>query len=76
MEAPKTTNTVESFHNALQGTFSCKHPAIWKLFDGLKIDIGYQRTIFANAQVMYHEPKEEQISWVGLKAVPEGPGVW
>lgn len=50
-DTPKTTNSVEGFHNALQGMFTCKHPTVWKLFDGIQRDIGVQRLTMANASV-------------------------
>jgi hypothetical protein len=49
--SPKTTNATEGFHNALQGKFSCKHPNVWKLFDGIRRDAALHRLTVANARV-------------------------
>jgi len=47
-QAPKTTNCGEGFHHALQAMFQCKHPTMWKLFDGLLNDIGIHRLTVQN----------------------------
>ncbi|ESN92916.1 hypothetical protein HELRODRAFT_165052 [Helobdella robusta] len=43
--APKTTNASEGYHHALNAMFSCHHPGVWKLFQGIKNDIGVQRLV-------------------------------
>ncbi len=47
---PRTTNCCEGWHNSLNSHFLCRHPSIWKLFDGLKEDINLNRLILAHAQ--------------------------
>jgi hypothetical protein len=37
---PKTTNATADFHHALKAKFFCYHLGVWKLFEGIKRDIG------------------------------------
>ncbi|ESN97020.1 hypothetical protein HELRODRAFT_178463 [Helobdella robusta] len=48
--APKTTNASEGYHHALNAMFSCHHPGVWKLFQGIKNDIGVQRLVAVQAR--------------------------
>lgn len=33
---PRTNNSVEAWHHALQGSLSCSHPTVYKLIDSLR----------------------------------------
>lgn len=48
---PKTTNCVESFHNALRSLFLSPHPTIWSMFEGLRKDMNLHRLTVQNYQV-------------------------
>ena len=36
--------------------FICKHPTVWKLFGGLRRDIGFHRLTVQNAEAMNFQP--------------------
>ena len=44
---PKTTN-----HNALNKMFTCAHPGIWKLFKGIRRDVGIHRGAIIKGDVL------------------------
>jgi hypothetical protein len=46
---PRTTNAVEGYHNSLQSIFLCKKPSVWRLLEGLEIDIASQLHIVSSA---------------------------
>ena len=35
-QLPRSNNSLEGLHNALQHSLSCQHPTIWKLIEALK----------------------------------------
>ena len=48
---PRTTNAVEGYHNGLNSLFLAKHPTVWKLLDGLKLDAALHLKTLADARV-------------------------
>jgi hypothetical protein len=63
---PRTNNSVESWHNALQSTLGCHHPTIFKLLDGLLKEQVRVNALFvklqAGDQVPLYSRREYQLA--------------
>ena len=57
---PKTTNCCEGFHNSLNSLFLCKHPSVWKLFEGLWKDIAVNKLTAQNAEIGNYDPSRNK----------------
>ena len=49
-ELPITNNCVEGVHNALQSSFTNKHPNLWKLVEGLKREVSSAKEKLADLE--------------------------
>ncbi len=58
--APKTTNCVEGWHNALKAMFLSSHPSVWMFLRGIYKDISIQRLIIIQADTVNScQPKKK-----------------
>ncbi|XP_055639888.1 uncharacterized protein LOC129777565 isoform X1 [Toxorhynchites rutilus septentrionalis] len=59
-ESPRTTNSCEGFHNALNSIFHCSHPSVWTLFDGLRRDLACHKLTLVNSETNQLEPTKRK----------------